>query len=609
MQEAIRPRPRCFLALPLHAGFELVSETVRQAVRSAGFQPRSFSDVTQHGTPVQRILAAELARADCVVADVSGSRPNVFYEVGLARAMGKHVVILSRGGVTDQAPFDLADLDILKYETSPAGLTQLGKELRFALGEFRRFPRRARGYGGRALPTPFFVDWDILERPEAENLCLELLAQMGFRRLEWGKQSEFVDIAAELPKKDPDGFEYRELWLVSMGRSASQEVLLDMLRRDPPGFIWREVWSRHGPEGLGDRASAPITFLIILLKPVAEQRALFDMERWASRWRHLPPGVATPRIRVWDRGYLTSLVQQFPQIGFKYFSEDGRSLSKFRKTPEELYRENVRLTERLTFANAALEAEKNLRVRAERDAVWKDISFSAAHKIGNPIFAIETNLDPLERRVESGRGDEAKEVIRSIRASVEKAKGIIDQFKSLTRAQEVTPAPTLLRPILEDACDTARAKGCLCEVDCPPGVLVNADSERLAECFDELVSNAMQCSESTGLRIMAQVSQPQQEALPGPVDSAKQYILIHFTDNGPGVAVENKEKIFDAFYTTHEHGTGLGLALVRRIVEGNGGIIREVGIPAHGADFEIYLPRAIQEAEVPADASASQRDT
>jgi signal transduction histidine kinase len=61
-----------------------------------------------------------------------------------------------------------------------------------------------------------------------------------------------------------------------------------------------------------------------------------------------------------------------------------------------------------------------------------------------------------------------------------------------------------------------------------------------------------------------------------------------------GVPLENKAKIFDAFYSTYHHGTGLGLALVRRIVEGHGGTVRECGLPGEGADFEIYLPLAGQ---------------
>ncbi|MGP8240103.1 MAG: ATP-binding protein, partial [Limisphaerales bacterium] len=80
------------------------------------------------------------------------------------------------------------------------------------------------------------------------------------------------------------------------------------------------------------------------------------------------------------------------------------------------------------------------------------------------------------------------------------------------------------------------------------------------------------------------------EPLPSFLDTDAKYVLLHVKDNGCGIQVANKQKIFNAFFTTYDHGTGLGLALVRRIIDGHGGGILESGIPGQGADFEIYLP-------------------
>jgi len=132
---------------------------------------------------------------------------------------------------------------------------------------------------------------------------------------------------------------------------------------------------------------------------------------------------------------------------------------------------------------------------------------------------------------------------------------------------------------------------------------VIGDPDRLAECFDELTSNATHWLDKPEKKIDIQVVQPAPTPVPQSVDSSKPYVLIRFRDNGTGVPLENKSKIFDAFFMTREHGTGLGLAVVRRIIEGHAGAIFETGRPGEGADFEIYLPSAATAAEVQVNAN------
>jgi len=314
-------------------------------------------------------------------------------------------------------------------------------------------------------------------------------------------------------------------------------------------------------------------------------------DRYSQRWGKKRFSW-TLRVRLWDRDYLTTLVQQFPNIGYKYFSDEARALSKSRKGYEELYQENTLLAERLAKTNAELEEEKNRRIRAERDAVWKDISFAAAHKIGNPIFAIETDLNPLEKRVNEDRKDEALKVISNIRAAVEKAKTIVEQFKSLAKAQQVNPVPTLLQPIIEDCCRILETNKVECRVDCPKGLKILGDPDRLSEVFDELATNALHWLNRSKKKVSVSAAVAEGSSLPAALDSKRKYVLIHFRDNGPGVSFDNKTRIFDAFFSTYDQGTGLGLALARRIVEGHDGTILETGVPGKGADFEIYLPVA-----------------
>jgi signal transduction histidine kinase len=580
------PRPRCFIAIPHSVVYRRVLEVVREAVDAAGFDStRRVESGEELSLP--DAIVGELATADLVVAEVSERRSNVFFELGLARAMAKPTILLVHADEASRALREaqmLRDEPVFVYEPTAAGLKELRVHLARVLEQLRSHPRQTDL--ATRIPTPFFIDWERLGREDRENLCRELLTQMGYRRVDWAKEVRELDLVAELPRKDPDGFEYRELWLISMGRNVPVEMFLDM-PKDPDYLLHRVLRSDEMIERYFNRPSgeANVTLLLIFL----DSNTPLDLLDYNRRSRRLSPrSGAGIRVRVWDRTHLTSLVQQFPQIGYKYFSDEARSRSKYRKSPEELYKENVGLTNRLTRANSALEDEKNRRVRAERDAVWKDISFTAAHRVGNPIFAIETNLDPLERRIREGRQSEALEVVGEIRSSVDKAKDNVEQFKSLTRAQEIKPSHAQLLPLLEESLLPARNVGVNCDITSPPDLTAFVDPIRISECFTELASNAIHWTSSDDRRLSIQIAPA--TAPPQQLDSARNFVLIDFRDNGGGVSVENKNRIFDAFFTTRDQGTGLGLALVRRIVEGHGGAISETGIPGEGAHFELFLP-------------------
>jgi len=589
--EQERITSRCFVALPQSPEFEATRVAVIKGAEEARFRVILWGeDRFSPGSTIGETLAGDLARADCIVADLTGRDPNVFLELGMAQAMGKGLILISREGALDDIPFDVRHFRVATYSPTARGLAVLTRKVSLSLREFRRSPRASRQMSGFRSAAPFFVEWRRLSSAEVANLCRELLSQMGFRGLNWDMESEAFDLVAELPRKDPDGFEYRELWFIAMGQKAPPEALLEMLSEGSELSLLRLLRDPDRLLQLQARSSleAPVTILLILLEDSPDMARLERSREMIQRrlTRRLTSGV---RVRIWDQAYLTRLVQQFPQIGYKYFSDEARVRSKTRKSYEELYRENAEILTRETSLRAELEAEKNRRVTAERDAVWKDISFSAAHKIGNPIFAIETDLDPLGRRIREGRTGEAETVIANIRSSVEKAKAFVGQFKSLARSQELRLAPILLRPILDDACRQAVSQGVACLVSCPSDFMVIGDAERLSESFEELYVNATHWFDKRQKKIDIQVVHPLQPPLPRSLDSGQDYALVHFKDNGCGISVENKARVFDAFFTTHEHGTGLGLALVRRVIEGHGGVILESGIPKQGADFEIYL--------------------
>src|SRR5690606_4520061 len=72
--------------------------------------------------------------------------------------------------------------------------------------------------------------------------------------------------------------------------------------------------------------------------------------------------------------------------------------------------------------------------------------------------------------------------------------------------------------------------------------------------------------------------------------SSEKFVEVRVTDNGPGVPAESIEQLFDPFYTTKDHGTGLGLAVSRQILAAHGGRLEYRAARPHGSVFSLLLP-------------------
>src|SRR4029079_8700435 len=115
---------------------------------------------------------------------------------------------------------------------------------------------------------------------------------------------------------------------------------------------------------------AATTLLVILLHE--ESSVLERLQRRLKRYfeRARENRRERLRIRVWDRPYLAQLVQQFPELGYKYFGLFRGADAKARRTTG-LVEQNDLLLGKLAISEAELVAERNRRIRLERDAIWK----------------------------------------------------------------------------------------------------------------------------------------------------------------------------------------------------------------------------------------------
>src|SRR3954468_7381544 len=204
-------------------------------------------------------------------------------------------------------------------------------------------------------------------------------------------------------------------------------------------------------------------------------------------------------------------------------------------------------------------------MRAERLAAVGTLAAGLAHEVRNPLNSASLQLAVLERRLERGEtGDKATSITRII-------KGEIDRLDRLGREVLAFPKPTPLDPrpvdvpqLLAGTVDliAPEAEGAriAIKVDADAALpLASGDAERLRQVLLNLTRNAVEAMHEGGGTLTLRAR------------SRDDLLDIEVEDDGPGFADELP--VFDAFFTTKDQGTGLGLSLAHRIIADHGGSI------------------------------------
>lgn len=217
--------------------------------------------------------------------------------------------------------------------------------------------------------------------------------------------------------------------------------------------------------------------------------------------------------------------------------------------------------------------------RTEREQAWRTMARQVAHEINNNLTPIKLTLQQMRRLRGTDRFDEYFD--RSSQLLIEQANAlghIASSFSSFAKMPEVNPAEvdvaqklyasiTLLRE------STARIP--IRYIGPEQGVWAMADGEQITQVFTNIVRNAVQAmtGEKGGDIIIILKELPGEQQETRGLDGNSKWIEISFSDNGPGIPVEIRDKVFMPNFTTKNTGMGLGLAISKNIVEGGGGKI------------------------------------
>ncbi|HYB97698.1 MAG TPA: ATP-binding protein [Candidatus Limnocylindrales bacterium] len=234
-----------------------------------------------------------------------------------------------------------------------------------------------------------------------------------------------------------------------------------------------------------------------------------------------------------------------------------------------------------------VEKLRSLATRQERLAAVGEMAAGLAHEIRNPLVSIRTFTQLLPERY----GDEEfrSGFLDLTLAEIDRITALVGELLSFARPAAGGDAAEAvdIAECLERTCallrNQARSAGVALDLELEVGLGAAAiEEDRLRQIVLNLIVNAIQACNGRGRVVVSA----------GRSDRAPHLTCIRVRDDGPGMAAEVAARVFEPFFTTRSEGTGLGLALVKRIVEDHGGRIGVSTTPGAGACFSVELPIA-----------------
>lgn len=270
----------------------------------------------------------------------------------------------------------------------------------------------------------------------------------------------------------------------------------------------------------------------------------------------------------------------------------ARHMAAYAEAPEDARRVIAPMAqvEELREAEEAMESMQrqltgSLRQK-ERLAQLGGAVAKISHDLRNILTSAQLFADRLEASADPAVARAAPKLIGSITRAVD----LCESTLKFGKAQEAEP---VLRPVdlarlaeevaeAEGLAESGTAVTCLIEV--PEGLTVVADSEQLYRVLSNLVRNARQAIDSTGIGGTIEIS----------ASESPEEWRIRVGDTGPGLPEKAREHLFEAFQGgTRKGGAGLGLAISAELVRGHGGRLELARSDAEGSEFLIHLPKTI----------------
>jgi signal transduction histidine kinase len=245
------------------------------------------------------------------------------------------------------------------------------------------------------------------------------------------------------------------------------------------------------------------------------------------------------------------------------------------------------LSEKHALAEAALR-------RRDRLSAMGELASTVAHEVRNPLNAVAMSAQRLRLEFPSATSQaseadtaELRQLIGVIEGETRRINDIVQQFLEFARPPKLAPREIALGTYLSDIVTSlqplASSRGVALEAEVTGAGDAVLDPDQLRQAIDNLVRNAIEATPQAGrVHVRAQ--------------SVAKGHSIEVRDTGAVIEPEVLPRIFDLYFTTKPHGTGVGLAVTHQIVTAHGGTIEVESKPGAGTSMTIRLPRTIGEA-------------
>lgn len=372
------------------------------------------------------------------------------------------------------------------------------------------------------------------------------------------------------------------LYIVSVIEDISEQRKLEndyrnLFNQTLDGFALHEIITNE--QGL------PVDYRFLSVNPAFETMTGLNAEKITGKTlKEVIPAAEDKWVKIYGEVALTGKSKRFDSYS-KELNKHYEVLA-FRPAPGQFACVMQDITKKKLYEEES--------ARMQKIELLEVLAGGIAHDFNNMLTGIMANISVL--REKTGTTGENSAILSETSEALDKAKALTLQLLTFSKGGKSEKKLINTKKLLTETAGFAlRGSNCSCNFTIPENLpCINGDEGQLAQTIQNMVLNAAQAMPHGGIIEAKAENITVNEISRLPLNKGE-YIRLSFIDTGCGILRGNIGKIFEPYFTTKEHGHGLGLPMCYSIVKNHGGHITVHSEENKGTEFSIYLPAAKSE--------------